>query len=106
MPTDNPTARITREELVARSAAYIKGVLKSRLPGVPVYLFGSRARGDAGRASDFDLWIDGDIAPEVLRGIEEEIAESFVPFDVNLVETRDLKGPFGANVRREAIRWT
>jgi predicted nucleotidyltransferase len=69
----------------------LRSLIRENLPPrTPVYLFGSRARGDARWNSDFDLWIDADIDPSVLVTIDELLEESFVPFHVDLVTTRQL----------------
>ena len=54
---------MNRQELAQLSEAYIKQLLQKHLPkGSAVYLFGSRARHDDCWNSDYDLWIDAEIA--------------------------------------------
>ncbi|MCS6786365.1 MAG: nucleotidyltransferase domain-containing protein [Thiobacillaceae bacterium] len=97
---------MTRAELIHRSEEYIRDCLRHHLgDDVPIYVFGSRARGDAAWHADYDLWIDADVPTSTLASIEEEIAESFVPFEVDLVTTAQLEGAFGERVRAEARRW-
>lgn len=97
---------MNRDQLTQQSEAFLRSLIRENLPPrTPVYLFGSRARGDARWNSDFDLWIDADIDPSVLVNIDELLEESFVPFHVDLVTTRQLNNTFGAVVRKEAKPW-
>ena len=70
-----------------------------------VYIFGSRSRGDYRWNSDFDFWVDADVAREKILEIEEQLEESIVPFGVDLVCTSQLQGEFGKRVIQEAKRW-
>ncbi|MGH8609164.1 MAG: nucleotidyltransferase family protein [Gammaproteobacteria bacterium] len=97
---------MNRRELTELCEAHLKQVLRSHLPeGVPVYLFGSRVRGDGRWNSDYDLWIDAEIPWATLTDLTEELEESFIPFGIDLVTTRQLKAAFGERVKREARRW-
>jgi predicted nucleotidyltransferase len=97
---------MTRQQLLERSIAQLRETLRSKLPPhTPVYLFGSRAREDHRWNSDFDFWIDADLAPSTLAELDEQIEESFIPFHVDLVTTAQLAGRFGEIVRNEAKRW-
>ena len=97
---------MNREQLIARSGNYVSELLKKTLPPqTPVFLFGSRARGDGRWNSDFDIWIDADIDSSTLARLGDILEESFVPFHVDFVTTRQLTGNFGAEVRKEAKRW-
>ena len=97
---------MTRTGLLAASEEIIRSILLRTLPaGAPVYLFGSRSRGDRRWNSDFDLWVDADVPRERILAIEDQLEDSIVPFGVDIVTTRQLKGEFGHRVRREAIQW-
>ncbi|MEQ6341605.1 MAG: nucleotidyltransferase domain-containing protein [Gammaproteobacteria bacterium] len=97
---------MNRQQMIERSESYLRELLRANLPpGTPVYLFGSRARGDGRWNSDFDLWIDADVDPSTLSRFGDVLEESFVPFHVDFVTTRQLAGQFGAAVRQEAKRW-
>jgi len=98
---------MTREELIKRSEAYIRRALREHIPArVPIYLYGSRAQGDNRWNSDYDLWIDGEIPVSILRALNDELDESFVPFRVEIVTTPQLTGRFGERVKQDAIPWT
>ena len=97
---------MTRAELLNTSEEIIRNVLRGARPaGAPVYIFGSRSRGDYRWNSDFDFWVDADVAREKILEIEEQLEESIVPFGVDLVCTSQLQGEFGKRVIQEAKRW-
>jgi hypothetical protein len=74
---------------------------------VEVYLFGSRARGDARLASDIDLAIEphGDLPASVLARLADELEESTIPVRVELIDLRVAGERLRESVRREGIRW-
>ena len=64
------TIAISLEEL-----AIVLSILRARIPDRAVWVFGSRANGNARRRSDLDLAVDGD-EPLPLR-LRSELAEDF-----------------------------
>jgi predicted nucleotidyltransferase len=76
--------------------------------GVVVYLFGSRARGTAGQASDIDLALDGGepLPPGLLSDLREALEESWVPFTVDLVDLATAGPDLRARVDEEGVRWS
>lgn len=72
-----------------------------------VYLFGSRARGQARRASDIDVSILP-LAPlplGLLSSIRESLEESHVPYTVDLVDLSLVEPAFRQRVEREGTLW-
>jgi predicted nucleotidyltransferase len=97
---------MTRQELIDQSEAYIRLLLKERIPShARVYLYGSRSRHDHRWNSDYDLWIDADISRKVIAEMTDQLDESFVPFKVDIVATPQLTGRFAEHVGKEAIPW-
>lgn len=97
---------MTRQELIDRSEAYIRQVLKEHLPTqCRIFLYGSRARKNHRWNSDYDFWIDADIPRKVIVDITEQLEESFVPFKVDIVTTPQVKGRFAECIRKEATPW-
>jgi len=97
---------MTREELVEVSEGMIRQVILRHIPPkTQVYLFGSRARKDHCWNADYDIWIDANLERSELRHIAEELEDSIVPFKVDLVTSEQMTGRFGAQVRKEAVRW-
>lgn len=77
--------------------------LSDAAPGARVFVFGSHARGDAGRRSDLDLLV---VEPEVENAAEESVRLRWIlrdlrtPIDLIVVsqryadEWRDVRGSF------------
>jgi len=73
-----------------------------------VYLFGSRARGDYTRSSDADIGIEGLNRKEFLMAkwkIEEMVEESIIPFEVDIVNLKDVNDSFKEEIFKDAIVW-
>lgn len=94
----NPRDRCAIEQIVASLLASRDARLK---------LFGSRARGDARRASDIDLAL---IAPQPIALadmalLREALDESHIPFRVDLVDYASAPAHLRAAIDREGIPW-
>lgn len=76
-----------------------------KLPESSIYLFGSRARGDAEAMSDIDIAVESD--RDLHRDFSEirsELEESLLPFKVDLIDLR--QAPYlKETVEREGLRW-
>ena len=94
----------------------IKTALTKKGIGVErVFLFGSRARGEAGPDSDFDFYvlIDRDLdfpqRHEIITGIKRQLAKFHVPNDIVLrsasrfEEIKDFPGHLAHDVAREGV---
>jgi predicted nucleotidyltransferase len=85
-------------------------VLFARLPADAwdVYLFGSFARGTAGRASDVDLAVQGPAplppaeAARIVADLEEQVP---ILRDFDLVDLATAPIALAERIRREGIRW-
>jgi uncharacterized protein len=71
-------------------------VLKTYLPEAKIKVFGSRARGDQKRYSDLDLAIESQslVPPDTLRQLNEQFAQSDIPFKIDLVELNQIDSSF------------
>jgi uncharacterized protein len=72
-----------------------------------VYLYGSHARGDIRHASDIDIAIlpRGKLPRGFFADLAEVIEESTVPFDVDLVDLREVAPSLRQEVVRTGIKW-
>lgn len=73
-----------------------------------VMLFGSRAIGRPGRASDVDVAVlpRQPLPRGLLSSIREALEESSVPWHVDLVDLSEADPAFRSRVLEEGIEWT
>ena len=98
-----PDARLQADlDEVKRIVLQGLGALRAR-----VWLFGSRAQGKAGRASDIDVAVlPLDPLPEgLLSEIQEALEESLVLYPVDLVDLSRADPGLRARVERDGIPW-
>jgi predicted nucleotidyltransferase len=74
---------------------------------VAVYLFGSMATGPVRHASDIDVAIlpREDLPPAFLALLADNIEESTIPYDVDLVDLRTVDPSFREKVMRTGVKW-
>ena len=72
-----------------------------------VWLFGSCARGEPRQHSDIDIAIlaRDDLPPAFFAELADEIEESTIPYDVDLVDLRHADPALVDEVRREGVKW-
>lgn len=72
-----------------------------------IYLFGSRARGEARRFSDIDVAVKArrPLAPGLLAEVREELEQSNCLLEVDLVDLSEAGEALAAAVSREGIPW-
>ena len=84
--------------LTAEQADCVRRILQAHLPGgASVRVFGSRATGRGLKPhSDLDLLIDSpeELPLAVMGDLREALAESNLPFSVDLLERRDASDEF------------
>jgi predicted nucleotidyltransferase len=83
----------------------LKALLIASFPKQKIYLFGSRARGDASMYSDYDIAIEGTQSlKSTFSTVKSLIEESSIPYKIDLVELS--KAPYLKNiVHAEGILW-
>jgi predicted nucleotidyltransferase len=72
-----------------------------------VYLYGSHAKGDIRPASDIDIAIlpRGKLPSGFFASLADVIEESTIPYDVDLVDLREVAPSFRQQVLRTGIKW-
>ena len=72
-----------------------------------IYLFGSCARDEARQHSDIDIGImpRDDLPSAFFALLAEDIEESTIPYDGDLVDLRRADPALMAEVRREGVKW-
>ena len=74
---------------------------------VAVYLFGSHARGEVRHASDIDVAVlpRDELPIGFLAALVDLIEESTIPYNVDLVDLREVTPAFRDAVLRTGIKW-
>ena len=85
-------------------------IIRSLLPPdrARLWLFGSRARGDARRWSDIDVAVEPltGLPPGVLAELRELLAESSILLDVDLVDLSQAGDALRDAIKKEGTVWT
>ncbi|MFK5948773.1 MAG: CinA family protein, partial [Methylococcales bacterium] len=95
--------------LYQKSEIYLKQLLKDKLPqNTQIFLFGSRAKGTAGGMADIDIGVlsESVVAKKILNDIKETIEQSFVPYDVDLVDFNAVSEAFKQQAMKKVIPWS
>jgi len=90
---------ITQEHL-----AIVVHVLREHAPAMAkVWVFGSRARGDARATSDLDLAIDASRALSLSEsaGLAEAFDEAPLPYSVDIVDLQAVSAEFVSLIKRD-----
>jgi len=108
LPASKPAPRrvASHPDPLATARALVTRGLAGR--PVRIFLFGSRARGDAAPFSDIDiaLWAAAPLPRELLGRLRETLEESTVPVRVDLVDLRLADPAFRRAVLAHAVEWT
>lgn len=83
-------------DLTPEQLELTRAILRRRVPGVPVWAFGSRVTGKARQYSDLDLAIGGDrpLPYTVLAELENDFSESDLGFRVDVVDWAAVSNEF------------
>lgn len=75
------------------------------MPGVQVFVFGSRSRGDHHTFSDLDLMIETQGGSVIDIGqVQEEFEESRLPIKIDIVRYQDFAEHYRASYDKDKIR--
>jgi len=95
--------------IVAAALDEAKAIVRRELDGLPVrvYLFGSRADGTAGPASDLDLGVLplGPMPFDALARLRDAFEESSIPWEVDVVDLSRVEPAFREKVVKEGRSW-
>ena len=94
-----------REQTLERVKDIVIGEIADA--NVKVYLFGSWARGEERRSSDIDIALDwvGGAPPDKLARLRDVLAESDVPFRVDVVDLSSAGEVLAGKVAKEGVQW-
>jgi len=99
---------MTSEQLYRKSIKYLKKLLKEKLPEESqFFLFGSRAKGTNSKFSDIDIGVitNKDIE-DIIIEIKEIIEESFVPYDVDIIDFNNVSKKFREEALKKVVPWS
>lgn len=94
-------------QLEERHLEEILEILKTHLPNIEIWAYGSRARGDAGKTSDLDLVARNHpdcnqrIDRNKLIDIRDAFSESNIPFFVQIFDWASVPEDFKPNILRD-----
>jgi hypothetical protein len=95
---------------IADDLAEVRRVVLGKLGELParIFLFGSRARGDARRASDIDIALEAatPLPIELLAEIRDALEDSRVLPRVDVVDLMRASTELRRRVHEEGIQWT
>ena len=97
-----------KHSLYQKSETYLKQLLTEKLPeNSHFFLFGSRAQGTSGEMADIDIGIlaEEPLSLEITNTIKEAIEESFVPYQVDLVDFMTVSESFKQQALKKVIPW-
>ncbi|WP_269527028.1 nucleotidyltransferase family protein [Coraliomargarita parva] len=103
----NPTSDAPHPA-VELAKARISQHIREHLSGAQVWLFGSRARGDASRRSDFDLAYKPakSLAPDAVSRFEDALRnDPEIIYPVDLVNLDQAPEPLRKHIEAEGILW-
>lgn len=85
-------------------------IIRSLLPAdhARLWLFGSRARGDARRWSDIDIAVEPltELPAGTLAELRELLAESSILLDVDLIDLSQAGKTLRDAIKNEGVAWT
>lgn len=102
---ESPSSLSALEAALAR----LRRILQEELDDLPttVYLFGFAVKGRMHRSSDIDIAIEihADPPPGQIAELRDRIAESSIPYHVDVILLNEVDPPFRKLVIREGKRW-
>lgn len=100
-----PAMNAARARAVKRLRRLVLDAIGER--DAAVYLFGSMAHGPVRHGSDIDVGIlpREDLSPRFFADLAERIEESTIPYNVDLVDLRDVSLAFRDEVQKSGIKW-
>ena len=85
--------------------AEVAGIVASYLPDAQIFLFGSRAKGDARETSDFDIAVDAGskISLGVIARIKDEIDELRTLKSIDIIDLNRVNPKFKTIIRKSGV---
>lgn len=89
-------------DLESRHIDLLRSILRRHFPRVPIWAFGSRVTGTAKPFSDIDLVLRSEtpISMRALACLEEDLADSDLPFRVDVVDWSSIPPTLRIHIER------
>ena len=86
--------------------AEVAGIVARHLPDARIFLFGSRAKGDARETSDFDIAVDAGskISLGVIARIKDEIDELRTLKSIDIIDLNRVNPKFKTIIRKSRVK--
>jgi predicted nucleotidyltransferase len=93
-------------EVSAKDLDLLRGIFSKHLPGVEVWVFGSRLNGPTKPSSDLDLalYSEKDLSFKVMGALEDALSEAPLPYRVDCVDVSKITPEFRAIIERSRAR--
>ncbi|MDO4442130.1 MAG: nucleotidyltransferase domain-containing protein [Moraxella sp.] len=97
---------MTDVQLTDKELSMVQGILAVVIPSHQVFIFGSRAKGNAKPYSDLDLLIksDDELDLMTLAELKDAFSQSDLPFKVDICEWAGLDDGFKRRISQELIQ--
>ncbi|MDE0262266.1 MAG: nucleotidyltransferase domain-containing protein [Bryobacterales bacterium] len=96
-----------RLQITPRHRRILEALIRAHLPGVEVWAYGSRVNGRGHDGSDLDLVLRPSdlrrLPPDQLRGFEDAVRESTIPFLVQVHDWARLPERFHHEIERDYV---
>lgn len=94
-------------DIEERHLGIVKKILKELVPESTVYVFGSRAKGDAKPYSDLDLAIDlkgKKLDLSMLAKLNSAFEETTIPYKIDIVDLKSISNEFKNNIKADLVK--
>ena len=90
----------------SRHKTKILAIVEKHQPACTVYLFGSRARGDASTSSDIDLALDSGnkIDFKTICRIKEDLENTTIPYFIDVIDVHNVDEKFLLAIKPHFIK--
>jgi len=91
-------------DLNEKYISFIKKTFDEHLTEYKLYLFGSRAKGNAKKYSDIDLAIDSkNFNSEIKSKLENFFSNSTIPYEIDIIDLNNINDQFKQLIKNDLI---
>ena len=92
-------------DITAHHLAMVKTIIQELIPGIPVWVFGSRIKGTAKPYSDLDLVIVGPqkLPQQLYYQLKDAMEESDLPYRVDVLDWHRISPEFRSLIQQNHV---